>query len=133
MAKNGDAAFTITNVVLHGVPYMALVSWTCGRTWSHLGRGPLRPSWFRPRSALLFLAPLLLLAFVEEGLWDWFVWQDHPAIFGAFSIPAGLAAVAVPVLAVPQLTHYVLDAFIWKMGPENGELRLALAPPSPAC
>ena len=114
---NSDAAFTMTNVVMHGIPYMALVAWACSRLWSH-GGGPLRPRWFRPSGLGLFLIPLLLLALGEEALWDVLVWHDL-GLFGTWSVPSGVAAVAVPVLALPQLTHYVLDAFIWRLGPKT--------------
>jgi hypothetical protein len=30
------------------------------------------------------------------------------------------------VLAVPQVTHYLLDGFVWRMGPANPELRALL-------
>lgn len=126
---DGDLAFTATNVVNHGVPYLALVAWTTHRQWRLTGRGPAVAAWFQPAGALRYLAPLLLLAFLEEGLWDGLVWHDHPWLFGAWDTPpALLAALAVPLLSVPQVTHYLLDGFIWKLGPENPGLRALLAP-----
>jgi hypothetical protein len=65
------------------------------------------------------LAIVVGLAYAEEGLWDGFVWREHPELFNMFS---GLPALdgrwltfAVPTLILPQLTHYVLDAFIWRL------------------
>ena len=32
----------------------------------------------------------------------------------AFFLSAAIALLVVPLLAVPQLTHYVLDGFLWR-------------------
>jgi len=130
---DSDLAFTATNIVAHGLPYLALVGWVCGRRWAVDGRGAAAPGWFTPRGAWLYFAPLLLLAFVEEGLWDRLVWHDNAWLFGeaaAGGPPAWLAAAAVPLLAVPQVTHYLLDGYIWKLGPTNPGLRALLEPVS---
>jgi hypothetical protein len=79
---------------------------------------------------LLFLAALAL---AEEFLWDWLIWHERPALFGPnlLDLPADLLALVVPLLALPQATHYVLDAFIWKPGREPALLsRLGWAPPA---
>ncbi|AFE03893.1 hypothetical protein COCOR_01139 [Corallococcus coralloides DSM 2259] len=113
-----DFAFTVMNVVLHGVPYFALLfRYARGRhaeggfgDWGVLLRAGL-PGF------LLFLAGLALL---EEGLWDVLVWHDRPVLFGDSGpvLEADVLALVVPLLALPQATHYVLDAFIWKAGRE---------------
>lgn len=123
---DSDLAFTITNVVAHGLPYFALVFWVSHRKWTLLGRGALSQSWFSPGRIALFLAPLLFLAFLEEGLWDVLVWHDNTWLFGQWTLPQVASLVAVPVLAVPQVTHYVLDGFIWKLGSDNPDLRQIL-------
>ncbi|MCB9765195.1 MAG: hypothetical protein H6739_35805 [Alphaproteobacteria bacterium] len=120
---DADLAFTLSNVVAHGVPYLALVAWTVHRKWVLTGRGPGRPGWFVGLGAAAFLAPLLGLAFVEEALWDVFVWGDHPGLFGDWGVEAVMTHWLVPVLSVPQVTHYVLDGFIWKMGDANPGLK----------
>ncbi|RYZ44928.1 MAG: hypothetical protein EOO72_05125 [Myxococcaceae bacterium] len=113
-----DFAFTVMNVVLHGVPYFALLfRYARGRhaeggfgEWGVLLRAGL-PGF------LLFLAGLALL---EEGLWDVLVWHDRPVLFGDSgpALEADVLALVVPLLALPQATHYVLDAFVWKAGRE---------------
>lgn len=118
---NSDFAFTLTNVVAHGVPYMALVwiygrrRWSGERTW--LGKV------HRPAMAGVFVGLLLVLAYFEEGLWDLLVWQEHGVAFGnlgiAFDPPAAVYHLLVPLLTVPQATHYVLDAWIWKFDGSN--------------
>lgn len=71
----------------------------------------------------LYLGFLMLLACVEEFLWESLVWQDYTADswewdpqrdFG----PAARSAITA-FLILPQTTHYFLDAFIWKLGKET--------------
>jgi hypothetical protein len=123
IAFNSDLAFTITNVVSHGIPYMALV-------WLYHHRGNQGKNEVAGRSASLvglalsfaplFLLMLALFAYLEEGLWDALVWREHANIFAAFyGLPAitesTALALLVPLLALPQSTHYVLDGFIWRV------------------
>jgi hypothetical protein len=110
---NGDLAFTLLNVVSHGVPYLALV-WS-RRPAQAVGRG----WWAGRHGLLLFGSVLVLFAFLEEGLWDGLVWREHGTVFGWFQqLPAvaepALLMWLVPLLAMPQSTHYVLDGFIWR-------------------
>ena len=119
-----DRIFTITNVFLHGVPYMALV-WLAGGRDTLAARipraGPL---------ALLaaFYGLLLVLAVGEELLWDRLVWHERPQLFGAGAreLHPILAAAVVALLAVPQATHYLLDRWIWRVGPDNPALAAQL-------
>jgi hypothetical protein len=112
---DSDYAFTVTNVLVHGIPYLALV-WIYGRRRYGAGDGALAPA-FRPRAWALYLAPLAALAWCEEWGWDRLVWHERPALFpGADLSPAPEAlALIVPLLALPQATHYVLDAWIWRV------------------
>ena len=55
-----------------------------------------------------------VLAFAEELLWDRGVWHERSWLFGtAWDIGQWKVAL-VPLLALPQLTHYILDGFIWR-------------------
>ena len=61
-----------------------------------------------------------MLAFIEEGLWDGLVWREHLRVFPGFAwLPQigtdAVLAMVVPLLAVPQLTHYVIDSIIWRL------------------
>jgi len=129
-----DATFTLLNVGLHGVPYFALLY----RYARHrAGEGGYAP-WLSTALRLGvpgFLAVLLACAYGEEWLWDTFVWHEHAALFGkaGVELPPGLLALLVPALALPQATHYLLDAFTWR-GKENPGLAARLgweAPPAP--
>jgi hypothetical protein len=134
IARDTDFAFTVTNVLIHGVPYLAMVFVLTGRsraeertTGAALRRifVPGRPV----RSAALFLALVALLAYLEELGWDRLVWHERPELFPgpAFGLPSGAAIALVPLLALPQSTHYLLDAWIWR-GKTLGLLS-AVAPP----
>ena len=60
----------------------------------------------------VYLAVLLGLAVFEESLWELAVWGEH--FSDEFLLDAQWLWLAVPLLALPQLTHYVLDGFIWR-------------------
>ncbi len=125
---NGDLAFTALNVLSHGIPYMALV-WFYGRK-KYAVKETIQPKkisfgkLFSLAALPVFIGILLLLAFVEEGLWDGLVWAEHKTLFSFFSFLPHiennrLLNFIVPLLAVPQFTHYVIDGFIWKIKTDN--------------
>lgn len=60
------------------------------------------------------MATVWLFAFVEELLWDRGVWHDRGWLFGAGTDFGNWKTAIVPLLAVPQMTHYLLDGFIWR-------------------
>jgi hypothetical protein len=75
-----DYTFTVMNIVLHGVPYFALLfRYTQGR-YAEGGYGAFAPL---VRLGLPgFLVFLAALALAEELLWDRLVWHDRPALAG---------------------------------------------------
>jgi hypothetical protein len=48
------------------------------------------------------------------------------------ALPDALLAVVVPALILPQATHYVLDAWIWRFDGSNPGLRRYLFGDAPA-
>ncbi|WP_375417396.1 hypothetical protein [uncultured Hymenobacter sp.] len=118
---NGDLAFTLLNVVSHGIPYLALV-WSTGAAplaAPAVSVGRRRGPWAGRYGLAVFLGLIAVFAYLEEGLWDGLVWREHQAAFGWFqSLPPisrpTLLMWLVPLLALPQATHYVLDGFIWR-------------------
>lgn len=110
---NSDYAFTVTNVFIHGIPYLVLI-YAYGRDRETQGPHPRIYDIFR-HGPLAFLAVLWLAAFVEELVWDRAVWHSHPGLFGgAWPVSPSALSFIVPLLALPQLVHYLLDGFIWK-------------------
>jgi hypothetical protein len=110
VAFNSDYAFTVTNVVIHGVPYMALVWWYARSR----ATGAHKPYQWAARWPLVFVATLWVLAYAEELLWDRGVWHERAWLFGTSWDWATMKVLLVPLLALPQVTHYVLDGFIWR-------------------
>jgi len=106
---DNDLIFTLLNVVSHGVPYMALIYFREIDVKSKKGFFSTLGSY---KGVLLFLAIIIAIAFLEEYLWEILVWNEY------FSISAVDASdwhiLLIPLLTVPQFTHYLLDGFIWK-------------------
>jgi hypothetical protein len=111
-----DFAFTVTNVVAHGVPYM-LVSHGVARSQQRLEPQPVRAY----LGALpVYLCALGVLAVGEEWLWDAWVWHEHAGLLATPALELEQAApLLVPLLSVPQLTHYLLDGFLWRLDGHN--------------
>jgi membrane protease YdiL (CAAX protease family) len=118
---DSDYVFTVTNVIIHGVPYFVLTQ----RYARASGRG------LAGRIALHGLVPVLLFCLVfalaEEALWDRWVWHEHAEYFGeVFPLTSSVLTFVVPLLALPQASHYVLDGFLWRVRRENLVLRREL-------
>ena len=98
-------------MIIHGVPYFALIyvyarmrRQTSGKVYKAFSS-----NW------LIFLATLWALAFVEELFWHRGVWHEKQWLFGGdWDWSRSLRTWLVPLLALPQVTHYVLDGFIWR-------------------
>ncbi len=122
---DSDLAFTAANVVAHGIPYTALV-WIYGRNQGRMEPGHTlfgvlkSPRFFTLSMLPVFIGLLVTLAYLEEGLWDGLVWREHARLFSPFRFlplieDKETLALLVPMLALPQLTHYALDGFIWRL------------------
>ncbi len=114
---NNDLIFTLFNVVGHGIPYMALV-------WNDVNKKKKTVSGvstilFSKYGVVFFLTSLIALAYFEEGLWDGMLWKENESIFQLFyflpdTFTETSLSFLIPLLALPQITHYILDGFIWK-------------------
>lgn len=116
---NGDMAFTLLNVVSHGIPYMALIWITTEKESRSQKDTPNPTKSIRNYGLLVFMLLIISLAYIEEGFWDGLVWREHGEAFGLFQqlpVVANEYALAflIPLLSLPQMTHYVLDGFIWR-------------------
>jgi hypothetical protein len=110
---NSDYAFTVTNVFIHGIPYLILIFWYGWLQPSKLAaRNPQRTGLLR--GVIVFLATVWALAYLEELLWDRFVWHERGWLFGNAWQAESWQWLIVPLLAVPQLSHYLLDGILWR-------------------
>jgi hypothetical protein len=113
VATNSDYAFTVTNVFIHGVPYLVLVFAYARAAAAEAPRGA--SARVLAGGVVPFVATLWLLAYVEELIWDRHVWHDRTWLFGdGDDTGVTIRMLLIPLLAVPQLTHYVLDGFLWR-------------------
>ncbi|MFD1255261.1 hypothetical protein ACFQ3S_00505 [Mucilaginibacter terrae] len=117
---NGDFAFTMLNVISHGIPYMALIWIAEKKKYPGKSDSFMLNASFSKYGIILFVITLIVFAYLEEGIWDGLIWREHASIFGAFTkLPkiqnTQLLSLLVPLLALPQATHYVLDGYIWKV------------------
>ena len=114
VAFDSDYAFTVTNIPLHALPYAWLAVRYARSRATEPGAPPLLSRLVRA-GPLAIAALLILVALLEEAGWDRLVWHDHPQFFGPSSpLDDAWVALLAPLLAVPQLTHYVLDGFVWR-------------------
>ena len=132
--------------LFHAFPSILLVQIYCRNRWATLeplGAVDRFTSVVTSRWPLYLLA-LFAAAFVEELLWDLFVWQQHlprilwPAWWAhateeekAIELSPRALSVAVAALSTPQIVHYFLDARIWRFDGSNPGLREYLLGPRP--
>jgi len=123
---DSDLVFTVTNVVAHCIPYLALV------LFYQNGKEPrlnLSKAW---KYGALVVGSVLILAMSEEYLWDLLVYRENEAFFTSIiaypdrEFGFGWQHVALALLSVPQTTHYILDGFIWKNNASNPHLKTVL-------
>lgn len=107
---DNDLIFTFLNVISHGIPYIALIylNEIKGKSASELR---WRSAFKTGFGLILFILIIAGFAFFEELSWEKLVWKEH---FGSGIQIKNWHFLLVPLLTVPQLTHYLLDAFIWK-------------------
>lgn len=116
-----DLVFTVTNVLVHGIPYLVLVVVT-GRRRRQQGAST---SVMVRAGVVAVIATVWAAAFVEELCWDWFVYGERPWLLPGAGATVQDALedvreshwprlVVIAVLSVPQITHYILDGFIWR-------------------
>lgn len=79
-------------------------------------------------SLALYVALLSSLALLEDYCWDLFVYHDYlPDMdLDVVELTPVPRALATSLLMMPQLSHYFLDGFIWKMNATNPGLKEAL-------
>ena len=115
---NSEIVFSITNVVSHGLPYLALV------VWYKMSKNEILN---QPVPAVRIIGPIvfgaMLLAYLEEFGWDMLLFRAKSELFPSYFIgvveSSSAIAFAYALLALPQITHYVLDGIIWRSNAAN--------------
>jgi hypothetical protein len=126
--------------LLHGIPFLVLVWWRLKRGWSQASSEERSESrflaWLSGAGAegrnrwlliLVFYVPLLVVGLAEEGAWEGLVWGNYlPRVEG---LSAAQLSLIVAVLSTPQIVHYYLDAWLWKLDGSNPDFERALGLP----
>lgn len=128
---NSDLVFTMTNVVAHGIPYFVLMLVYVGRK-NKISKGN-QLSGSTLKYGLLIITTVLILSFGEEYLWDMLLYDENHIFFeNLLEYPFRLLqspfaqALALALLSLPQVTHYILDGYIWKSNDKNPYLKPTL-------
>ena len=109
LLRTGDSFSQIGQLVVGAAKYFTLVGFL---DEPDRAREYLRNIDYRTAPSIG--SDLFWLAYFEELLWDCGIWHDRSWLFGPTWDVAGLDVFLVPLLAVPQITHYILDGFIWR-------------------
>jgi hypothetical protein len=120
---NNDFTFSLVNVIGHGIPYLALVWFSEKKSVTQKSES-FRQYIFSKWGLLLFYAIVFIFAYAEEGIWDTLVWREHSELFSwMYIFPTidshKILAFVIPLLIMPQVVHYILDAYIWKKKSRN--------------
>jgi hypothetical protein len=124
---NSDVAFTLTNVVAHGIPYLALI------IFYQIKKDSFKGLLTQKRTVWIILSIIsfsFLFAFGEEFLWDMLINRDKERFFTSIInypmesiVNSTWQIITLVLLSLPQVTHYILDGFIWKMNDANPHLK----------
>ncbi len=118
VAYDSIIIFGFGNMLLHWLNYYGI---TIGSTWNNANRYP----WFGrikkiriPYLGICMISSLILLWYIEEFFWDQFIWQEKSMIFSdilytLWHDPLS-QTIIVSILGSVQLTHYILDRYIWR-------------------
>ena len=129
---NSDLAFTLTNVVAHGIPYIALV------IFYQVKKNNIRASSPISSTKVVWIIGSIILfsigfAFGEEYLWDMLLNREKTSFFTSLLnypfdslVNTRMYPLLLTLLSLPQVTHYILDGFIWKMNDSNPHLKSIL-------
>jgi hypothetical protein len=128
---NSDIAFTLTNVVGHGIPYIVLVFFYVEKKKS-LTQSKIY-FWLTFKNIAFMFFIIILLAFLEEYCWDWLLNRQKSLFFNLFlNYPTHLIqnhylqAFFFSLLSIPQVSHYIIDGYIWKNNKKNPYLKKIL-------
>lgn len=116
---NNDTVFTITNIVAHGVPYLYMVFISTYNKSYKSNLKIVEKLYGAPIvvAVFFFVFTLVALSFFEEFLWDVFFWKNTRNLvveIKPFILDKFWLTFLVPLLALPKMTHYLIDGFIWK-------------------
>jgi hypothetical protein len=115
---NSIIVFGFWNILLHGLNYYGII---IGSTYQNRNYGKLiqtMKNFWIVFLSITIISSLLLLGYIEEFFWDQFVWREKTIIFSDFFYniwyDQTILTIIVSILWSIQLTHYILDRYIWR-------------------
>eukprot|EP01060_Flectonema_neradi_P015674 TRINITY_DN22320_c0_g1_i1.p1 TRINITY_DN22320_c0_g1~~TRINITY_DN22320_c0_g1_i1.p1 ORF type:complete len:380 (+),score=25.04 TRINITY_DN22320_c0_g1_i1:39-1142(+) len=110
--------------MFHAAPSYMIVFFTARNKWS-IHEPPtdaerLIKYLVKPGNWWVYLLFFVVIAVIEESLWEAFVWRDYFPNSFTFEVNHLGKSFFTSLLSLPQTTHYVLDAFIWKLSQNPG-------------
>lgn len=119
VAYDSIIIFGFGNILLHGLNYYGIVIWSTRSNIEAYGKWLEK---IKKMGVILFSLGIVLsmasLWYIEEFFWNQFVWREKNMIFSDFfyniwySEP--ILILIVSILGSVQLTHYILDRYIWR-------------------
>lgn len=112
---------------IHGLPFLILVyrRLASQRGTTALEGAPLVAWLSAPGRGWAFYAFVFGIGLIEEIFWDGMVWQTYmPTLFTFAPAPTTGWQLSfwIALLSTPQIVHYFLDGFLWKMNAHNDDL-----------
>lgn len=115
---NSIIIFWFGNILLHGLNYYGII---IGSTYHNSNYGKLiqsiKKSWILYFS-MIIICSLILFGYIEEFFWNQFIWREKTIIFSDFFYNIwynqSILILIVSILGSIQLTHYILDRYIWR-------------------
>ncbi|MCO4780882.1 MAG: hypothetical protein KC646_01055 [Candidatus Cloacimonetes bacterium] len=102
--------------LFHGVPFFAII-WIYSKN-KYIDQDSIYPKLsfiFQRKTIFLFIAIVFIPALIEEFLWDQLIWHIYLPNTSFIDLGFQLKALVIALLSLPQIIHYWLDMFIWKM------------------
>ncbi|KAJ9471086.1 hypothetical protein DIPPA_09702 [Diplonema papillatum] len=110
--------------MFHAAPSYMIVYFTARNKW-RLQKPPTDAERFvrwctLPGRWPYYLAFFVTIAVVEEVIWELFIWRDYFPDVAKFELTPLGKSFFTALLSLPQVVHYFLDAFIWKIESNPG-------------
>lgn len=106
--------------LFHGIPFFAIIwLYSKNKYTDQSNLYPLISKIFYNKSVFAFVGIVFVFALIEEYFWDQLIWHTYLPEASFIHLNFQLKAFFIALLSLPQIIHYWLDMFIWKMNSKN--------------
>ncbi|PCJ19784.1 MAG: hypothetical protein COB02_06225 [Candidatus Cloacimonadota bacterium] len=115
--------------LFHGVPFFAIIwLYSKNKYLSEATNYPFLSKVFKSKYLFLFFGIVFIPALIEEFFWDFMIWHIYLPDLSYYSLSLEVKSFCIALLSLPQIIHYWLDMFIWKMNEkQNPDLKKYLS------